>query len=173
MGTNEQKLFQTARSYEPTVQKVGFNYHCPAPNGRYQVRLGFADMWSSAAGQRTCNITIEGQVLASGFDAYASFGAKTAGWKVFEVEVLDGMLDITISKSSSTTFFLSALEAKAAGSSQPPEQRKILMNVPVDYIWNLLTPEDGTVSLPAGGVQTLRYGQDEQGTLRLAPATNN
>jgi fibronectin type 3 domain-containing protein len=56
----------------------GFTYTVPnlTAAATYTVRLGFAEIWYSAAGQRQFNVSINGTQVLSNFDIFATAGGK-------------------------------------------------------------------------------------------------
>ena len=75
---------------------ISFDYRFDLPNGNYQVRLRFAEIYPSAfgVGRRVFNVSIQGTLVLSNFDVYALVGANTALDKTFTVSVATGSLDI-------------------------------------------------------------------------------
>ena len=145
-GTNDDKLFQTAVA--STAQDFdhvsAFKLRVPASTGRYKVRLGFADMWSKAPGQRKTSVRIEQEQVLSNFDVYAEAGAKTAIFKEFTVQVDDGILNINLvkGKGSKAEGFVNCIEIKRVGGTTPSPVRSIVMeNIP-GAIW-FIQPMDG------------------------------
>jgi hypothetical protein len=68
----------------------------PQPNGDYEVRLYFAEIWSGAfaVGARVFNVDVEGQQL-NNFDVYRTAGrANKAVVKRFNVHLTDGVVNI-------------------------------------------------------------------------------
>jgi len=87
-------VYQTERwGYE-------FGYAIPVRNGRYTVRLMFAELYHSAAGKREFGVTLEGQDLEvtpgnTRFDIYKIAGGKNKGVDFFfDTDVSDGALNI-------------------------------------------------------------------------------
>ena len=64
--------------------------------GQYAVRLFLGDGYAgtSGVGERKFDISVEGQSLASGFDAVARFGAGVGGMLEWTGQVTDGAVDI-------------------------------------------------------------------------------
>ena len=79
-----------------------FIYDIPVPkNGRYLVRLYFAELISGAspdhpdgAGQRDFNVSAEGETKLSDYDIFSEVGPLTAAVKQFTVDVQDGSLTL-------------------------------------------------------------------------------
>lgn len=88
-GTTVQALYQTER-YNPG----GFTYQFPVPNGTRAVRLRFAEIWFSQAGQRVFNVAINGQQVLSNFDIAATAGPRVAIDRTFQVNVTGGQVRI-------------------------------------------------------------------------------
>jgi hypothetical protein len=87
-GTADQPLYQ--------VHRFGLtSYRFTAPNGRYTVRLRFAETYPYASsGTRVFNVSIEGLEVLTGLDLMTSAGRWVARDDVFTVEVNDGLLNI-------------------------------------------------------------------------------
>ncbi|WP_176956091.1 malectin domain-containing carbohydrate-binding protein [Catalinimonas alkaloidigena] len=95
-----QNLFQTEWTGGQTngvgVGQVAFGYHLPVTNGRYQVRLYFAELNKGGVGQRVFDVNLEGGApeLVS-FDIVQAAGSQNVAlMRQFELEVSDGVLDI-------------------------------------------------------------------------------
>jgi Malectin domain len=89
-NTPDGALFQTNR------HGMGFGYRFDVPNGAYQVRLRFAEIYPAAfgTGRRTFNVSIENNVVLQNFDVFALAGANAALDRVFTTNVADGVLTI-------------------------------------------------------------------------------
>ncbi|MEQ8767380.1 MAG: malectin domain-containing carbohydrate-binding protein [Planctomycetota bacterium] len=93
-----------------------FLYHFDAPNGRYRVRLHFAEIYwgvpgggPGGAGQRLFNVWAEEELEISSLDLWATYGPATAGIQEFEVVVSDGGIDLRF-ESLADFATLSAIE---------------------------------------------------------------
>jgi hypothetical protein len=66
------------------------------PNGTYEVKLHFAEVWAGAfgAGLRVFDISAEGNPAVEDMDIFARVGAGTACTVTFPVTVADGQLNI-------------------------------------------------------------------------------
>lgn len=71
-------------------------YKIPIANGKYKVFLMFSENNFSAAGQRTFDVTIEGEKRLSAYDIFAEAGGRRTAKQqaVNNVEVTDGFLNI-------------------------------------------------------------------------------
>ena len=89
-GTLEDGLYRSAR--------VGadFGYRLEIPPGRYRLRLHFAELSASAAGQRVFDLSVEGVPRLDDLDLYASVGPASAHVEELELDVLDGALDLEL-----------------------------------------------------------------------------
>jgi len=74
----------------------------PFENGGYTVRLHFADMMSSGAGQRLVDARLEGEQILDGFDVYAHSGSHTVVVKSFPVQLSDGEITLVFRKNESS-----------------------------------------------------------------------
>ena len=118
-GTTDPELFHNFRDHTKIAYRV------PVPNGTYQLRLGFADMRSTAAGQRVMDITVQGARVATGVDIFAEAGAKTARTLTYEATVQDGELSFSVDKNSASAnnAFLNCFEVipvALGGANNPP-----------------------------------------------------
>jgi hypothetical protein len=105
-GTDLDVIYASERFADE--ERGTFSYAIPVPQeGRYEVRLHFAEIWFGApgggeggAGQRVFSVDIEhGAVSISDLDLNAEVGPVTALQRTFEVEVTDGELNLVFSAS--------------------------------------------------------------------------
>lgn len=93
-GTADDKIYQTER--------YAMNgYALPVVNGRYTVRLHFAETFSriTAAGQRVFSVNVEGTSIAN-LDVFAQAGGRNKALvKTVTVTVSDGQLSIGFTRS--------------------------------------------------------------------------
>jgi endoglucanase Acf2 len=75
-----------------------FSYAIPnlTPNAAYTVRLDFAELYWTAAGQRTFNVSINGQAVLTNFDIVAAAGAANKAVAKQFTATADGTGKITI-----------------------------------------------------------------------------
>jgi hypothetical protein len=67
------------------------------PNGSYNVKLKFAEIYFTTAGSRVCNVIINGQTALSRFDIVTAAGAAyTAVDRQFQVPVTGGQIVIQV-----------------------------------------------------------------------------
>jgi glucose/arabinose dehydrogenase len=86
-GTTSQPLFQTERSGV-------FSYKIPVSSGRFRVTLYFAEIYFTTYGKRIFTVTAEGSPVLSLLDVAQSAGPNAALEKTFDVETVDGSLDL-------------------------------------------------------------------------------
>lgn len=125
-GTTNDKIYLSERS---TTKNLGsFSYSIPLENGDYTLDLHFAEIWFGAtgsgpggSGRRVFDVVIEGQKKLINFDINDEVGTMTALIKTFEIEVLDGELNLDFSASINQPK-LSALEilGKEPIPDEPP-----------------------------------------------------
>ena len=108
-ATEDDVLYVTHRTGR--ISGEGLSYTFPVENGRYQVRLYFADS-SGSAGVRRFDVDIEGEQALANFDIAAEAGAPyKAVVRSFETEVFDGELEITfVHQGGSAPPIVSAIE---------------------------------------------------------------
>ena len=73
-------------------QQGGFSYQFAVPGSTYTVRLKFAEIWFTSPGQRSFNVSINGQRVLTNFDIAAAAGAFTAIDKSFTVSASGGQI---------------------------------------------------------------------------------
>ena len=91
-GTTDDDLYRTYDQFSN-----GAGYRFDVPNGSYQVTLKMVEDWATAAGQRRFDVRLEGTVVLSAFDVYASCGPLTACDRSFTTTVSDGQLNVQFS----------------------------------------------------------------------------
>jgi hypothetical protein len=68
-GTTVPEIYQTERFHsEP------FEYRLCVPNGKYRVKLRFAEIWFTAAGQRVFRVSLNGSTVLDNFDVFREAG---------------------------------------------------------------------------------------------------
>lgn len=90
---------QIANTNDDTIYQSEINglakYVVRVPNGKYKIKLMFAENYYSAAGKRVFDVYVQGNLAVNALDIFKEAGAKTALEKVIDyVEVKDYMLDI-------------------------------------------------------------------------------
>ena len=111
IGTPDAALFETNRWFHPDVSETW--YQIPVPNGRYRVRLHFAEIGKDEleAGKRVFDVTVEGDTVLERYDPVERVGYATVDVHEFEAEVRDGWLDLRANDSKLKSFF-SAIEVE-------------------------------------------------------------
>jgi len=99
-GTDEDSLYQ---NWLQANSNKAINLAVPLKVGKYTVSCGFADMKSTAAGQRIMNLALEGDTLEKGFDPYALAGPKSAYVISKQIDLKDPTLNLSVSKNASAT----------------------------------------------------------------------
>lgn len=91
-GTDEDEIFQS--------DKYGMvTYKVRVPNGKYNIKLMFAENYFNATGNRIFDVYIEQNIVISNLDIYAQVGKNAAYVKeILSVNVVDGILDIQFSE---------------------------------------------------------------------------
>jgi hypothetical protein len=87
-GTPDGQLYQDLRTGMTA-------YSFAVPEGRYRVDLGFAEIVARKAGARVFSVTVEGQPFLANLDVLREVGRNAALDRWFEVDVSDGVLDVT------------------------------------------------------------------------------
>jgi chitodextrinase len=95
-GTDAPDVYRNYR-FKNRFSGTPLKYEFDVPNGEYELRLHFAELWSGATtpGARVFNVLVEGATALGNFDIYAQAGAlNTALVKALPVTVADGKLTI-------------------------------------------------------------------------------
>jgi hypothetical protein len=76
---------------------AAFQYQYPVPNGNYNVRLKFAEIWFTSPDQRVFNVEINGRIVLANYDPAARAGASfKAVDEVVPVTVTGGSITIRL-----------------------------------------------------------------------------
>jgi len=92
VGTSDDLLYQ---KYREGLSRYDFT----VPNGVYQVTLKFAEFAASTNGDRKMQIVIEGAVVESALDVYATAGKAVALDRIYTTNVGDGLLTIAFAQN--------------------------------------------------------------------------
>ena len=90
-NTTEQELYQS--------EKFGsiLNYNFPIQNGKYEVKLHFAELWFNDPNYRIFNVDIQGSRVLTNFDIFKEAGARNVAiQRTFTVDVTNENLSINI-----------------------------------------------------------------------------
>jgi chitinase len=105
-GTADDTLYQTYNLFN-----AGTGYKFDVANGTYQVTLKMVEDWATAGGQRRFDVRIEGTVVLSAFDIFASCGKFTACDRTFTASVADGQLNVAFTMNGGANYAtVSAIE---------------------------------------------------------------
>lgn len=93
-GTLDDALYQARRFDRPHGAELKYTF--PLPDGEYELRLHFAEVWSgaSSAGIRVFDVKVEDQVALEDFDIFAAGGFATAHVEAIPVTVTGGTITI-------------------------------------------------------------------------------
>ncbi|AYN68683.1 hypothetical protein D1013_15505 [Euzebyella marina] len=103
-GTDMDEIFLTERISDNSNAKGPFSYNIPVTNGTYTVKLYFAEIYwgvpnqqelEGGDGSRIFNISMEDTAIFTGYDLYKEVGAAAASFRMYDIEVTDGTLNIT------------------------------------------------------------------------------
>jgi hypothetical protein len=94
-GTTLDQIYRSSRSGQPDRDPMVFSF--PLPDGKYQVRLHFAEETYTDVDERMFDIEIEGATVARDFDIYRSADGviRRAVVRSFSAQLQDGELNIT------------------------------------------------------------------------------
>jgi hypothetical protein len=119
-GTPSPALYQTCR------YGSSFSYNFAVPNGTYTVKLKFAEVSMTGAGQRMFNVAINGAPVLVNFDIYAATGGLTALDKPFAVPVTAGQIAIQFSKGAANSPMVNGIEILGSGQTSAPSSLALL-----------------------------------------------
>lgn len=124
-GTDDDALFLTERITADGINIKGpFSYNIPVSNGTYSVKLYFAEIYwgvdnpqsfEGDVGKRIFNISMEGNPIFTGYDLVKEVGPATASFRMYDVEVTDGVLNITFEATVNKPK-ISAIEVLGTGT---------------------------------------------------------
>jgi len=87
------------------------SYHITLANGKYLLRLHWAETYGLGAGGRTFDVVVEGKTILKDFDATREAGGrKKAVVREIEVEVTDGVLDFEFPHKEGVTPMINGIE---------------------------------------------------------------
>ena len=97
-----------------------FSYTIEVPNGSYDLRLMFAEIWFTEPGQRVFNVSVNGAPVLRHFDILAETARLSALDKIVPVAVTDGELRIVVASGSADFGKLSGFELLRLSSAPAP-----------------------------------------------------
>lgn len=108
-GSDDDGLYQALR------QGPQLAYSLPLPNGAYDLLFHYAEPEHTLTGQRSFDISVEGEVLLAGWDVIGAAGAPHTAvtTPALRAWVQDGTLDIVLQASAGQALF-QGLEVRAA-----------------------------------------------------------
>ncbi|MCK0146239.1 PKD domain-containing protein, partial [Arenibacter sp. F26102] len=104
--------------YHPRRFGSEFSYNFPIANGNYTIAIHSLENYFNTAGARIFDISIEGNTVISDLDLFATYGQGALGLLSFEVEVLDGELNIDFLASTNKAIVQAIEILPAAQSSE-------------------------------------------------------
>jgi hypothetical protein len=111
LGTTDDFLFQ---KYREGMSE----YRFAAPNGTYQVTLGFVEFAVSTAGERVMRVTLEGATVENALDVFALAGKGALVERRYNVTISDGVLNIGFAKNGgSKAPAVAAISVKSQAAS--------------------------------------------------------
>ncbi|MDB4965158.1 MAG: hypothetical protein JWN44_847 [Myxococcales bacterium] len=118
-GTDAAALYNSERYGDAAAPGAGsFSYAITVPAGAYTVRLGFAELYVQAAGQRLFNVSINGQQLLTAFDIFAAAGGmNSAVVRSFPVTAPKGQIQISFDRGSAQNPKVNTLEILPADAA--------------------------------------------------------
>ncbi len=144
-------LYKTERSSSSKL----FQYNITLPNGNYEVRLHFAEIYWGATGggtggvgSRVFDVFAEGSILLDDYDIVADVGSETPVVKTFDVTILDGQLNLefdTVGSDGVDQPKVSAIEVVSGGSFAP------IVVQPISDQNNMVNDVIGSLGVSASG----------------------
>ncbi|MDT7829825.1 malectin domain-containing carbohydrate-binding protein [Pricia sp. S334] len=108
-GTESDSLYLTERiTKDGTSIRGPFSYNIPVTNGTYTVKLYFAEIYwglenpegfEGDIGKRIFNVSMEDTQIFAGYDLVKDVNPATASSRMYDIEVTDGVLNITFEAS--------------------------------------------------------------------------
>ena len=145
-ATDMDPLYRTERWIFPGERLA---YNLPVADGRYVVRLHFAEIWAGTikSNMRRFDVLVEGEKVLAGYDIAAEVGPMTATVEQIVTEVHDGSLDIELEHVVENPK-ISAIEVFALepGAPPPPAPARPAVFPPLP-----LPPTDALYRVNAGG----------------------
>lgn len=101
--TDMDEIFLTERVTEDNNPTSPFSYAIPLTNGSYTVKLYFAEIYwgvenpemlEGGVGSRVFDIIMEDAQIFTSYDIYKDVGVATASSRMYDIEVIDGELNI-------------------------------------------------------------------------------
>ena len=87
-----------------------FSYQIPVPNGNYDLRLLFAEVWFTSPGQRVLSVSVNGEPVIIDLDILAETTRLSAYDRFIPVSIDDGMLRISFTSQQADNAKISGLE---------------------------------------------------------------
>lgn len=106
--TEMDALYLTERVTADDTPAGPFSYEIPVSNGIYTVKLYFAEIFwgienpegfEGDVGSRVFSISMEDTPIFTDYDLFRDVGAETADQRMYDIEVTDGVLNITFEAS--------------------------------------------------------------------------
>lgn len=170
-GTPDAPLYQARRFDRPHGAELKYTF--PLPDGEYELRLHFAEVWSgaSAPGIRVFDVKVEDEIALDDFDIFVAAGFATAHVEAIPVTVTGGNLTIEflhgVQNPTIAGIEVYGLEAGPPDLDPPP--------VPADLVVTDITA--GSVSLAwtaseAGATYDVRRDGDLVGSTQNTEFTD-
>jgi C1A family cysteine protease len=87
-------LFPFANSVYATQRIGNFSYHIPIQNGKYLLKLKFADLFGQLSGNRTFNVIVNGTPVISKLNLYHVAGFAKPYDRHFQITVTNSSIDL-------------------------------------------------------------------------------
>lgn len=139
-GTTDDAIYQT-HHFGP----AGMAYRFEVPNGRYTVKLHFAETYWTQAGQRVFDVQVENQLVQNVDIVARAPGQNRAYVLTFTADVTDEALDVSFPRVVADMAMISGIEAQVVSVSDDNFlgfiERKLFW-----LFWNETNPLTGLVS---------------------------
>lgn len=167
LQTDSDALYRSYLSTTANGQPLALNIPI-ANNGKYLVRLHFAEMQWEEAGRRVNNILLEGKLQTIGLDIYNEIGYRTAYTKDYQVSVGDNVLNLLINPTTHRPA-ISGIELYSLTSTSP-------MTVVATITGTNCGSSNGAINATVNNAQnglTILYKLGENGTYQANGQFNN
>lgn len=154
-------LFGEYRVDATWSDEPGIKYAFPLDNGNYEVKLFFAEYQNDVVGARVFDVLLEDILVLDDYDVVALEGFNIAVEKTFNVEVLDGILNVVLDRIPGSGYpCISGLQISAVGTNNtsphvtPIADQTTQQTLPVNLQVLATDPDGNNLSYNAIGLPT-------------------
>ena len=136
-GANQNTILNTNEQFIYQSERYGLvKYFVRLPNGKYNVRLMFAENYFNSPGKRIFDVYLQGKLFIDNLDLYKSASNRTAyNYICQDVEVTNGLLDIHFASEIENPLINGIVIEKSSGTNvdlgfEIPIEFKVDQNFP-------------------------------------------